>query len=89
VARRPGIPGDDVDYRGIGLSAPRSLRGFEIDLFDWATQDCAAVIDFVKERLPDAPLATRIAGYFPGKRFFRPQFESTLWPLVPRWIARE
>jgi predicted alpha/beta hydrolase len=44
------------DYRGIGQSAPRSLRGFNIDIFDWATQDCAAVIDFVKARLPQAPL---------------------------------
>jgi predicted alpha/beta hydrolase len=44
------------DYRGIGLSAPRSLRGFEIDINDWATEDCAAVIDFVKARLPESPL---------------------------------
>lgn len=220
------------DYRGIGLSAPRSLRGFEIDIFDWA-QDCAAVIDFASARstrvplfwlghslggqllglIPNrdrihrvmtvatgngywlenswptrrvvwwmwffaVPVATRIAGYFPGKRlrkvgdlprgvieqwrrwclnreyvvgvegaavrtkyasvttpmmsvsftddemmseqsirslhrlyaaapieyrriaprdvgverighfgFFRPQFEQTLWPLVPQWLA--
>ena len=38
------------DYRGIGLSAPATLRGFEVDIRDWATQDCAAVIDFVKAR---------------------------------------
>jgi predicted alpha/beta hydrolase len=44
------------DYRGIGLSAPRSLRGYPVNLFDWATQDCAVVIDTVKARLPDAPL---------------------------------
>ena len=44
------------DYRGIGQSAPASLRGFEIDIRDWATQDCAAVIDFVKSRAPDVPL---------------------------------
>jgi predicted alpha/beta hydrolase len=44
------------DYRGIGLSAPRSLRDFEVDIFGWAQQDCAAVIDYVKARLPDAPL---------------------------------
>lgn len=110
------------DYRGIGLSAPRSLRGFKMDIFDWA-QDCAAVIDFAGERsgklplfwlghslggqllglIPNrdrihrvmtvatgngywrenswptrrvvwwmwfiaVPLATRLAGYFPGKR---------------------
>lgn len=110
------------DYRGIGLSAPASLRGFEIDIFDWA-RDCAAAIDFAgahgagrslfwlghslggqllglipnRERIHRVmtvatgngywrenswptrrvvwwlwfvavPVATRIAGYFPGKR---------------------
>jgi predicted alpha/beta hydrolase len=44
------------DYRGIGLSAPKSLRGYRVSIFDWATQDCAAVIEFVKQRLPSAPL---------------------------------
>ena len=44
------------DYRGVGLSAPRSLRGYDVSIRDWATQDCASVIDFVKVRLPEAPL---------------------------------
>jgi predicted alpha/beta hydrolase len=44
------------DYRGIGLSAPRSLRGFRVDIIDWARHDCAAVIDFAKGRVPNAPL---------------------------------
>ena len=44
------------DYRGIGQSAPASLRGFEIDIREWATQDCVAVIDFVKARAPQVPL---------------------------------
>ena len=43
------------DYRGIGSSAPQSLRGFTMDIFDWA-RDCAAVIDFVTERFSGAPL---------------------------------
>lgn len=43
------------DYRGIGLSAPPSLRGFPVDIFDWA-EDCAAVIDAMKSQLPDVPL---------------------------------
>jgi predicted alpha/beta hydrolase len=43
------------DYRGIGLSAPPSLRGFPVNIFDWA-EDCAAVIDAVKTQLPDVPL---------------------------------
>jgi predicted alpha/beta hydrolase len=40
------------DYRGIGQSAPATLRGFDIDIRDWATQDCAAVIDFMKAQAP-------------------------------------
>jgi predicted alpha/beta hydrolase len=43
------------DYRGIGLSAPPSLRGFPVNIFDWA-EDCAVVIDAVKSQLPEAPL---------------------------------
>jgi predicted alpha/beta hydrolase len=44
------------DYRGIGLSAPPSLRGYAVTLMDWGRQDCAAVIDFVKAKQPHAPL---------------------------------
>jgi predicted alpha/beta hydrolase len=44
------------DYRGIGLSAPRSLRGYRMTVFDWAREDCAAVIDFVKRSDPELPL---------------------------------
>jgi predicted alpha/beta hydrolase len=44
------------DYRGIGLSAPPSLRGFQINIVDWARQDCAAVIDFAKTQQPNLPL---------------------------------
>lgn len=44
------------DYRGIGFSAPRSLRGYAVNIFDWARQDCAAIIDHVKTQLPDLPL---------------------------------
>ena len=44
------------DYRGIGQSAPATLRGFEVDIRDWATQDCAAVIDFMKAQAPTVPL---------------------------------
>ena len=43
------------DYRGIGLSAPVSLRGYQVNIFDWA-RDCEAVIEFVHERMPHAPL---------------------------------
>lgn len=32
------------DYRGIGGSAPRSLRGFQMDYRDWASLDLAGVL---------------------------------------------
>lgn len=43
------------DYRGSGDSAPRSLRGYQADLFDW-TRDYEAAIDHAHAALPDAPL---------------------------------
>lgn len=33
------------DYRGIGQSRPPSLRGFRMDLLDWARLDLAAAVD--------------------------------------------
>jgi predicted alpha/beta hydrolase len=43
------------DYRGIGESAPATLRGFQVDIRDWATQDCPAVVEFIKARTPGVP----------------------------------
>ena len=34
-----------VDYRGIGLSKPAALRGFQMDYLDWAFHDVAAAVD--------------------------------------------
>lgn len=34
-----------LDYRGIGLSKPDSLRGFRMAYLDWAHQDLAAAVD--------------------------------------------
>ena len=42
------------DYRGIGRSAPASLKGFRMDLLDWARQDLAAAVDSMAEG--DVPL---------------------------------
>lgn len=35
------------DYRGLGRSAPATLRGFDADYFTWGEKDLAAVIDHV------------------------------------------
>ena len=42
------------DYRGIGRSAPPSLKGFRMDLLDWARLDLAAAVDAMAG--DDAPL---------------------------------
>jgi predicted alpha/beta hydrolase len=44
------------DYRGTGLSRRGGLRGFQADLFDWASLDCAAMVDAVAARANGAPL---------------------------------
>jgi len=38
------------DYRGIGLSRPRTLRGFSATMTDWATLDVAAALRFAVRR---------------------------------------
>jgi len=42
-----GLATVTFDYRGIGDSRPRSLRGFEASLSDWAEKDVAGVIDWI------------------------------------------
>jgi predicted alpha/beta hydrolase len=34
-----------LDYRGIGLSAPSTLKGFKMDYFDWGRLDLAAAVE--------------------------------------------
>ncbi len=44
------------DYRGIGGSAPPSLRGFEASMADWAQQDTDGVLAMAQQRWPEQPL---------------------------------
>lgn len=44
------------DYRGIGDSAPASLRGFQASVFDWARLDAQAVLDALAARAPETPV---------------------------------
>ena len=43
-----------LDYRGIGLSAPATLRGFKTDYLDWGRLDLAAAVDAMSS--PNVPL---------------------------------
>ena len=38
-----------LDYRGIGDSAPDSLKNFEVDYLDWAKQDLAALVEHTEQ----------------------------------------
>ena len=44
------------DYRGIGRSRRGRLRDLQADILDWATLDCAAMIDAVAAQAPGLPL---------------------------------
>lgn len=43
------------DYRGIGGSKPRSLRGFNALSRDWGMKDMAAALDWLEARYPGLP----------------------------------
>jgi predicted alpha/beta hydrolase len=49
-----GIPTLSYDYRGIGVSRPRALRGFRASIEDWAEYDCGGAIAWARERYPRA-----------------------------------
>jgi predicted alpha/beta hydrolase len=51
-----GIPVLLYDYRGIGLSRPRALRGFSATVEDWAEFDCTAGIAWLQQRFPGAEI---------------------------------
>lgn len=42
------------DYRGIGGSAPRSLRGFDAAMRDWALLDMSAMVDWIANEFSPA-----------------------------------
>lgn len=45
------------DYRGIGDSAPASLRGYEAKYRDWGQRDVPGGINFLRTHYPQRPLA--------------------------------
>lgn len=38
-----------LDYRGVGESAPKTLKGFEMSYLDWGLRDLAAAVDFIDD----------------------------------------
>lgn len=54
------------DYRGIGRSAPRTLRGFRADYLDWARLDLAAAVDALQGDAPVVMMAHSFGGHALG-----------------------
>ena len=48
-AKAQGYEVITFDYRGIGSSKPKTLKGFEMNLLDWGRLDLAAVVDSMSE----------------------------------------
>ncbi|WP_323761414.1 serine aminopeptidase domain-containing protein [Maricaulis sp.] len=57
------------DYRGIGGSAPKQMRGFKADIVDWGRLDHAAALDRAAALAPGQPLYTighSVGGHLTG-----------------------
>lgn len=59
-----GLAAVTWDYRGIGDSRPRTLRGFEARMRDWALLDMAGVLASVRQRAGGAPVV--VVGHSAG-----------------------
>ena len=51
-----GYVATTFDYRGMGLSRNGRLRDLDVNVVDWATQDCARALDALTERVSDRPI---------------------------------
>jgi predicted alpha/beta hydrolase len=65
-AQGRGVNVITTDYRGIGGSAPKRLRGFMPDYADWARQDLAAAVHFASQRGPAYLVGHSYAGHAIG-----------------------
>lgn len=45
-----------LDYRGVGLSAPSTLRGYQVDYLDWGRKDLSSAVASIKALSPIKPL---------------------------------
>jgi predicted alpha/beta hydrolase len=69
------------DYRGIGSSAPASLRGFSASMRDWMELDVAAATQALRERFPAASLLAvghSVGGHALGISEATPQLRAAL-----------
>jgi predicted alpha/beta hydrolase len=69
LAVRGGGPVVTFDYRGIGGSAPKTLRGFPARMRDWCCLDAAGAIGWARQTHPERPLhwlGHSLGGFAPG-----------------------
>lgn len=51
-ASRQGYNVLTLDYRGVGQSSPKTLKGFEMSYLDWGFRDLAAAVEFMHDGTP-------------------------------------
>lgn len=51
-----GVPVITYDYRGIGGSRGKSVRGLRASIYDWGSKDCAAVLEHAQGQFPTSSL---------------------------------
>lgn len=92
-----GVVTYTFDYRGVGASGPPGgrLRGFRATIHDWATLDCAAVIDDAAARHPDKPIywighsvGAQILGLIPNRERVRAMLSVAAGSGYYRYNAR-
>jgi predicted alpha/beta hydrolase len=55
-AMRQGFGVTTMDYRGVGASAPKHLRGFKMNYLDWARQDLSGALDLMDREGATKPI---------------------------------
>lgn len=90
-----GIVAYTFDYRGMGASRPADLRGFHATIVDWATLDCAAVIEDAAARYPELPIywighsvGAQILGLIPNRDRVRAMLSVAAGSGYYRYNAR-
>ena len=64
-----GFDAITYDYRGIGNSRPKNLRGFDASWIDWGAKDFEGILRFVAVRFPGQPIyvvAHSVGGFLVG-----------------------
>jgi predicted alpha/beta hydrolase len=68
-ANAAGFAVTTLDYRGIGKSAPKSLKGFKMNYLDWARQDLVATLDHVHHEHADGKPIYMLGHSYGGHAF--------------------